>query len=92
MINNALLEANASVPTVLHAGGGGGCPAPQRNITRPGRLGGGAIEFSVVRLLVLVPITNNIIFWCSRMHLSDTHTAWSSAMSYHAFSSLQANS
>jgi hypothetical protein len=51
MIANALLEANASVPTVLHAGAPP-CPAPQRSIPRPGRLGG-ELEFAVASYLVV---------------------------------------
>ena len=35
MIANAIYEANASIPTVLHTGGPK-CPPPQRDITRPG--------------------------------------------------------
>lgn len=54
MIANAVLEANASVPTALHgagscAGGGGN---NIRNITRPGPLGG-SIEFNVASYLIV---------------------------------------
>lgn len=50
MISNAILEAQAGVPTVLHTGGA--CPAPGRIITRPGRLGGD-IEFAVASYLIV---------------------------------------
>ena len=62
MIANAILEANLSVPAVLH--GGGSCPAPQRQISRPGQLGG-AIEFLVATYLIvqsagtLLSVSNN---------------------------------
>jgi hypothetical protein len=38
MVANAIIEAEQGIPNVLH--GGGSCPAPSRNITIPGRLGG----------------------------------------------------
>merc|ERR1712019_253242 len=38
------------IPTVLH--GSGTCPAPRRNISRPGRLGG-RIEFLVATYLIV---------------------------------------
>jgi hypothetical protein len=50
MIANAMLEAAAGVPSVLH--GGCSCPAPARNISRPGRLGGD-IEFLVATYLIV---------------------------------------
>ena len=51
MIANAILEANASIPTALH-GGGQACPAPPRNITRPGPLGG-ENEFLIASYLIV---------------------------------------
>jgi hypothetical protein len=50
MIQNAILEAAAGVPAVLH--GSAPCPAAQRNITRPGPLGG-AIEFWIASYLIV---------------------------------------
>lgn len=50
MIANALLETAAGVPTILHSGGA--CPAPERNITRPGPLGGD-IEDAVASYLII---------------------------------------
>ncbi len=50
MIANAILEGEAGVPNVLHQGAA--CPAPERNITRPGPLGGD-IEFQVAVYLVV---------------------------------------
>lgn len=50
MISNAILEGEAGIPNVLHTGGA--CPAPDRNITRPGPLGGD-IEFAVATYLVV---------------------------------------
>ena len=50
MVANALLETAAGVPVVLHAGGA--CPAPPRQITRPGRLGGD-IEAAVATYLLV---------------------------------------
>jgi len=38
MVANAIIEAENGIPTVLHSGGS--CPAPNRSITIPGRLGG----------------------------------------------------
>merc|ERR1711862_520973 len=54
MIQNAILEAEAGIPTILHSGwfNGGKCPAPQREIIRPGRLGGD-IEFYVAAYLIV---------------------------------------
>lgn len=51
MIQNAILEGAAGVPTALHSSAPA-CPAPARNITRPGRLGG-PIEFAVASYLVV---------------------------------------
>jgi len=50
MVQNAILEGEANIPNVLHIGGN--CPAQQRNITRPGRLGG-PLEFAVASYLVV---------------------------------------
>jgi hypothetical protein len=50
MVANAILESAAGIPNVLHSGGA--CPAPQRNITRPGRLGGD-IEYQMGLYLVV---------------------------------------
>lgn len=50
MIANAIMETAAGVPAILHAGGS--CPAPNRTISRPGRLGGD-IEFSVATYLIV---------------------------------------
>lgn len=50
MIANALLETAAGVPVVLHSAGA--CPAPARNISRPGRLGGD-IEAAVASYLIV---------------------------------------
>lgn len=50
MHQNAILEAAAGVPNVLHIGGS--CPAPARNISVPGRLGGD-VEFAVASYLVV---------------------------------------
>jgi hypothetical protein len=50
MIKNAILEAAAGVPAILH--GGAPCPAPDRNITRPGPLGGD-VEFMVATYLIV---------------------------------------
>ena len=50
MIANALLETAAGVPVIMHSGGA--CPAPARNITRPGRLGGD-IEAAVASYLIV---------------------------------------
>ena len=54
-IANAILEAEAGVPTAIHVDGGGAgaaCPAAPRSITRPGPLGG-PIEFWVASYLVV---------------------------------------
>ena len=51
MIANAIVEGNMSIPTVLHTGGPR-CPAPSRNIPRPGRLGG-PIEFAIASYLIV---------------------------------------
>jgi hypothetical protein len=51
MIQNAILETASGVPVVLH-GSAAGCPAVERNITRPGRLAG-AIEFWVASYLIV---------------------------------------
>jgi hypothetical protein len=50
MIQNAILEAEAGIPNILHTGGG--CPAPDRNISRPGPLGGD-IEFAIASYLIV---------------------------------------
>jgi hypothetical protein len=50
MVQNAILEAAAGIPNVLHSGGS--CPAPQRNITRPGPLGGD-VEYAMGLYLVV---------------------------------------
>ena len=50
MIANAILETAAGVHTILHSGGA--CPAPERNITRPGPLGGD-IEAAVATYLIV---------------------------------------
>jgi hypothetical protein len=50
MIANSILEAELGIPNVLHQGAV--CPAPARNITRPGPLGG-AIEFQIAVYLVV---------------------------------------
>lgn len=49
IIANAVLEAAAGLPTALHTSGA--CPAPLRNVTRPGRLGGD-VEFAVASYLI----------------------------------------
>jgi hypothetical protein len=50
MIENAILETAAGVPVILHAGGN--CPAANRTIARPGRLGGD-VEFQVATYLIV---------------------------------------
>jgi len=53
-IANAILEAEAGIPTALHVDAGGAgtaCPAVARNISRPGRLGG-PIEFWIASFLI----------------------------------------
>ena len=50
-VSNAILEGAALVPLVLHFDVTG-CPAQQRNISRPGRLGG-AIEAQIALFLVV---------------------------------------
>ena len=50
MLNNAILEAAAGVPTVLHMGAH--CPAPSRNVTIPGRLGGD-VEYAMATYLIV---------------------------------------
>lgn len=50
MIQNAILEGEAGIPVVLHAGGN--CPAPERTITRPGPLGGD-VEYQVATYLIV---------------------------------------
>jgi hypothetical protein len=49
-IANAIIEADHNVSNVLHQGGS--CPAPDRNITRPGRLGGD-VEFAIATYLIV---------------------------------------
>jgi hypothetical protein len=54
-IANAIMEAQAGIPTVLHVDAGGAgtaCPAATRNISRPGRLGG-PIEFWIASYLIV---------------------------------------
>jgi hypothetical protein len=51
MIANAIIEGNMSIPTVLHIGGPR-CPAPTRDIARPGPLGG-PIEFAIASYLIV---------------------------------------
>ena len=50
MIANALLETAAGVPVILHSGGG--CPAANRTIVRPGPLGGD-VEFAIATYLIV---------------------------------------
>ena len=50
-VANAILEGAAGVPLVLHFDVTA-CPAPPRNITRPGRLGGG-IEAQLAMFLIV---------------------------------------
>ena len=50
-VANAILEGAAGVPLVLHSDVTG-CPAPARNITRPGRLGGN-IEAQLALFLIV---------------------------------------
>ena len=62
MVSNAIIEATAGIPTILHSSGD--CPAPPRNISVPGRLGGD-IEFLMGAYLVVagpgttISISNN---------------------------------
>ena len=54
-IANAILEAEAGIPTALHVdagGAGAACPAKARSISRPGPLGG-PIEFWIASYLVV---------------------------------------
>jgi len=61
-ISNAILEAEHGIPTVLHSGWfernrkpgqpDPACPAPARNITRPGPLGGD-VEFHIAAYLIV---------------------------------------
>lgn len=55
MVQNAILEGAAGVPTVLHSGGA--CPAPERAITRPGPLGGDVQYAMALYLVVATPGT-----------------------------------
>jgi len=55
MVANALLEGAAGVPTILHSGGA--CPAPPRNIARPGPLGGDIEPAVALYLIVATPGT-----------------------------------
>ena len=55
MVANAIAEAALGVPNVLHSGGA--CPAPARNITRPGPLGGDVEYFIGLYLIVAGPGT-----------------------------------
>ena len=51
MINNAIMEAAAGIPNVLHTGGK--CPdVPPVNVTIPGRLGG-ELEFAAATYLIV---------------------------------------
>lgn len=50
-VSNAILEGAAGVPVVLHFDVTS-CPSPQRNITRPGRLGGN-IEMQLALFLII---------------------------------------
>ena len=50
-VENAILEGAAGVPQVLHSDVTS-CPAPTRNITRPGRLGG-SIEAQLALFLIV---------------------------------------
>ena len=55
VIANAILEAEAGIPTALHVDAGGAgvaCPALPRNISRPGPLGG-PIEFWIASYLIV---------------------------------------
>ena len=55
-VANALLEGAAGVPLVLHSDVTS-CPAPARNITRPGRLGGSIEAQLALFLIVQTPAT-----------------------------------
>jgi hypothetical protein len=50
MVENAILEGAAGIPTALHIAGK--CPAPARTIVRPGPLGG-PIEFAIASYLIV---------------------------------------
>lgn len=57
MIQNAILEAAAGVPTVLHASAR--CPATPRTIPVPGPLGGD-VEFAMASYLVVAGVGTTI--------------------------------
>jgi hypothetical protein len=55
MVANAIEEAALGIPNVLHSGGA--CPAPARNISRPGPLGGDVEYVMGLYLIVAGPGT-----------------------------------
>jgi len=64
MIENALLETASGVPVILHSGGS--CPAANRTIARPGRLGGD-VEFSIATYLIVADAGTTLSLsndWC----------------------------
>lgn len=72
MIQNAILEAAAGVPAVLH--GGGPCPGANRTITRPGPLGG-PVEFLIATYLIVADAGTTLSISDDCTYLSELHCA-----------------